>query len=165
MRRTIALAATVIALAFGSARASQGDILLDASPSATFHSISGVSNPSLGGLVAVNFGFNDATYFGLFGNYEHAGGRDDGPSLQWFTTGAQSWLDLFPGDIRPQVGGRIGFTTADGYSSLHLSAQARAVAEFETGFRLFAGGCAGGDLGDHGRSLARIEFGAQFLLR
>lgn len=169
MRKFIPLAILVGLVA--APRASEDDLLIEVSPTAIFQTQS-VSNPGMGGTVGFTKGINDRNDLGGFVHFDDIKFDDAGQWVQYYTVGMQSWYTTLYGDFRPQLGGRIGFTYVDGtaigsgYRSfdLHLSVQARVVAEFSTNVRGFLGGSVGGDLGEHGRGVGGIELGLQFLL-
>ena len=145
--------------------ASEGDLLIDVGPAAVGRTYSGFEVPMLGAQFSVLKGFNDQTDIGLAASFDYGKGKYDGPSVTWTTVGIQSWFTGFNGDIRPQIGGTMGITMdSEGNAMLHLAARMRGLMELSTGFRLFAGAAAGGDIGDAGCMFAKGEFGAEFLI-
>ena len=159
MKRFILGAFAVAALA-GASFAMEGDKFLEIGPTAQFVSEDAHTGPSIGGTGAFLFGFNDKTDLGVYGSF-HTVGRDNGSSVETFAAGVQSWYTAIGGDIRPQMGGRLGIATRNSNPLVELAAQARGLVELTPEFRLYAGGIAGADLGEHGATFLGIDFGAQ----
>jgi len=162
MRKSIPFA-ILVGLA-ATSWASEGDFLVDLSPTAVFQSTSRASNPGLGGTLGATWGFNDGTDIGGYFHFDNADLDGTNNTIQAYSLGLQTWFTPMSGDIRPQVGGRMGLTYIDGSASLDLAFQARVLAELTTRARVFVGGNLGGDLGSKGRSFATVDFGLQFLL-
>lgn len=166
MRKSIVFA-ILVGLA-STSWASEGDLLVDLSPTAVFQSTNHVSNPGMGGTLGLTWGFNDHTDIGGYFHFDNADFDGTQNTIQAYTFGLQSWFTPMSGDIRPQVGGRMGLTYIedyiDGSVSLDLAVQARVLAELTTRARIFVGGEIGGDLGSGRRSFATVDFGLQFLL-
>lgn len=160
MKRFILAALAVGALA-GVSCAMEGDKYLELGPTAQFVSEVGLKNPGVGGTGSFLFGFNDRTDLGVYGTF-HTVGRDDGSSVETVAAGIQSWFTPIDGDIRPQMGGRMGIATRNSNPVIELAGQARGLVELSSQFRIYVGGIAGADLGEHGAMFAGIDFGAQF---
>ncbi len=165
MSTTKWILAALFAIA-GSAFASEGDLLIDVGPQAVGRTFTGFQTPMLGGSVAVLKGFNDRTDIGIVAAFDFAKKDTRLSNQTWTTLGIESWYTAFNGDIRPQIGGTVGFTVdGDGDALFHLAGHFRGLMELSTNFRLYAGGAVGSDMGDNGCMFAKGEFGAQFLIR
>jgi len=163
MRRCLPVS-ILLALA-GACLASEDDLLLDVSPAAVFQTGGGVTNPDLGGTVGLTWGFNDRTDLGAYAHFDQIQPKGKSGSEQMYALGAQSWYTPMFGDFRPQTGARIGLALdQSGAPSLELAFQARALAQFTTAVRGFAGGIVGADLGQKRRSFVGVDLGLQFLL-
>lgn len=154
------LVAVVLGALAGASCAMEGDKFLEIGPTAQYVSEDALSGLSMGATGAFLFGFNDQTDLGVYGTF-HTVGRDNGSSVETFAAGVQSWYAPIGGDIRPQMGGRLGVATRNSNPLVELAAQARGLVELTPEFRLFAGGIAGADLGEHGVTFLGIDFGAQ----
>ncbi|MBK8804443.1 MAG: hypothetical protein IPN71_20745 [Fibrobacteres bacterium] len=146
-----------------SVHASEGDLLLEGGPRLSGRSGANLDNPGIGISAAVLSSFSNRTDIGLVGAYEHQNNPTGGLDLA--TIAIQSWFTGFRGEICPQFGGTLGIAMDDAYNaSLHVGAQARALVELKSLFRLYLGAAFGRDLGDYGSTYGRGEFGTQFRL-
>jgi len=164
MKLSALLCGALAVVATSTCFASEGDVLLDLGPSVSFVGGGGRKQPSFGGQGGLYYGINDMTDLGIFGRVDRAEPKNGGGDAVFTSSGGiASWLTTYSGDIRPQIGGQIGFAHAPSKSFLYAALSARALIELQTHFRLFVGATGGGYLGSHGAGFISADLGAQIL--
>lgn len=163
MKRSALLCGVLAVLAASTCLASEGDLLLDLGPNVSFVGGEGRQQPSFGGQAAIYYGINDITDLGVFGRVDRCEPKGGGDAVYTSAGGISSWLTTYSGDIRPQIGGQLGFAHAPSHSFLYAALSARGLIELQTHFRLFVGVTGGGYLGSDGAGFISADLGAQIL--